>query len=163
MTVNKPVMYLDIDDTLICWYKNPKPAFKAKQFLLWATTHFEVRWLTWWCPSGTLDDADARKLGYFFELPSSVFSDIRNPLSFVKNKTDAIDWKEHYSGRKWVWIEDAVWQYDRDILRLHKAGLNHIPCHVTANYHRLSKVWEMVAERFNLPMPVLDLDKALAS
>jgi hypothetical protein len=53
----RPVLYLDVDDTLIMWndaHPYGKAAPWAREFVLWAVEHCEVRWLTMWCPAGRM-------------------------------------------------------------------------------------------------------------
>jgi hypothetical protein len=57
----RPVLYLDLDDTLLTWAASrPLAAPGAREFVLWALEHYEIRWLTRWCPTGSWSPAEHR-------------------------------------------------------------------------------------------------------
>ena len=64
----RPIVYLDIDDVLIAWPPSGgrEAAPHASEFLRWLLEHVEVRWLTAWCPSGTMSDERRNKLARIF-------------------------------------------------------------------------------------------------
>ncbi|HEX2167153.1 MAG TPA: hypothetical protein VHG09_07925, partial [Longimicrobiales bacterium] len=51
----RPVLYLDLDDTVISWEGgSPSGAAGLREFLLWALETFEVRWLSRWARDGRM-------------------------------------------------------------------------------------------------------------
>lgn len=151
---SKPVLYLDIDDTLlvhrgIC----PKAAPGAKDFLLWSVKHFDVRWLSMWFCKGYKLEHHVYELAEYFDLPPEFINDIPSPAFTMEgsfrdecNKASVIDFNENF-----VWVEDGLTRLERETLRKHKAGLRHIPCNVTADPSRLGEVKFILMERFNIP------------
>ena len=150
--MEKPrVLYLDIDDTLLVW-TNGQQGFAAPlaaEFVRWADEHFEVRWLTMWCPSGKLRQEGAEELSYRFHgtVKPDVFMKFTNPTPFVSYKTDGIDFLDP---RPWVWVEDMVLPTERNVL-----GPKYIkqfyPTHVTQNVVALQATWRKLAKEFYLP------------
>lgn len=162
----KPLLYLDVDDTLLrfprlddeFWKTHPRggAADGAGEFFRWLKRHFEVRWLTMWCPSGTMDPGRAIELASMLGVTEEEVAEVRNPHAFMRFfghrdlKTDALDWAEIDDGRPWVWIEDALLDDERLLLTWRNL-LNHwIPCNVSANPNRLIEVKEILQERFHL-------------
>jgi len=150
------LMYLDVDDTLLVWNRlstlpSGFPAPRAAEFITWALEHFEVRWLTMWCPSGIMDDGSARELAYRFnnKILADEFKSIQNPKAFeMKYKTDAIDFDDP---RPWVWVEDDTLTHEEDLLRGRNLYHNFYPTNVSIDPVRLQQTWRMLANRFELP------------
>jgi hypothetical protein len=163
----KPVLYLDIDDTLLmfpqqctrAWaeqWPSGEPAPGAGAFFLWALAHFEVRWLTMWCPGGVMYPASAARLGQLLAVPAEAIAACRG-IDFREcdgwRKTNGIDWVEHRAGRPWVWVEDELLPDERELLRQRGGSAHWVPCHTSKYPHRLREVWEELADRFDLPLP----------
>jgi len=150
------VMYLDIDDTLIVWgtVKHGEKAPYATEFVRWALEHFEIRWLTMWCPIGSLLPKRAADLSALFsyEITADEFLAINNPMNFFRsetmNKTDGIDWKDQ---RPWVWIEDGILVQERQILKSLKSYDRWYKTNVSKNKMALKETWQKLAKDFDLP------------
>lgn len=97
----KHTMYLDIDDTILL---HQKPVHNTKAFFQWCATHFDVRWLTRWCPDGKMDDSHKRYLSPILGVDENDFTQFENPLGFKWCKTEAVDWE---SNKPFVWVENA--------------------------------------------------------
>lgn len=104
----KPVLYLDLDDTVVCWSTGePEGAEGATEFMLWALENFEVRWLTTWAPSGEMPPNLLSDLASLVSLPVEKLSGIRGLSWEGGSKVDGIAWLEHaVQGRRFVWLED---------------------------------------------------------
>lgn len=152
-TTTKPrIMYLDVDDTLIVWTNNVGGygAPRSAEFIKWALEHFEVRWLTMWCPSGKMRREGAEELSYRLgnKIEPDVFYNITNPQPFVNQKTEGIDFNDP---RPWVWVEDGMLLKERNQLTQMNLAHNFYPTHVSYNVVALQKTWRLLAERFELP------------
>jgi len=160
ITTNKPrVLYLDVDDTLLIWQRTTDgtdgvsgfAAPRAAEFIRWAVEHFEVRWLTMWCPPGTLDQHSADELEYRFNkrISAQEFMAIRNPMKFEAGlKTDAIDFDDPLP---WVWVEDDIMLTEEQLLRRKHLYDNFYPTNVSIDPTRLQLTWQKLAHRFMLP------------
>lgn len=152
-SIQKPrVMYLDIDDSIIVW-TNQIMGFGAPRsadFINWSLEHFEVRWLTMWCPSGRLRQEGADELSYRLggKISPDVFRSISNPKNFINNKTEGIDFADP---RPWVWVEDGMVFDEKCILDARGMSKNFYPTNVSQNIMVLQKTWRLLAERFDLP------------
>jgi hypothetical protein len=105
----RPVLYLDIDDTLISWEGGrPRAAPGARDFVVWALEHFDVRWLTTWCPEGEMAPGLLHDLCRMLDLPSQSIARIRGiPWDRETSKLNGIAWLEHLVlGRPFIWLED---------------------------------------------------------
>jgi hypothetical protein len=92
-----PILYLDLDDTIISWEGGaPHAAPGATEFVDWALEHFEVRWLTTWCPSGAMSDKLLGDLSSMVRIPREVLSGIRgSEWEGTESKLNGIAWLEH--------------------------------------------------------------------
>lgn len=139
----KPVMYLDIDDVLLDWSGGgmiPRAAEGAREFLLWALEHYEVRWLTYWAPNGRLNYDDAVALARALRVQPEILLEIKGldwsgderPIWGVQTKLDGIAWVEHLvMGRPFVWVEDETVIVPQGLDRtLQALGLLHCWLHV---------------------------------
>lgn len=163
---DRPVMYLDVDDTILTsndaiWeatYGNlPKgyvvpadtiiPAPGAGEFLEWATEHYEVRWLTFKCPSGVMHPWWVKTLARALKVPEEMIASIRG-ISFAHtfNKCDGINWEEHAAGREWIWIEDDIDQRELQILAGRGCLSRWIRCNVTEDPYALKRLHERLKE-----------------
>lgn len=145
-------MYLDVDDTILVW-TNDIPGYGAPhsaEFIMWALEHFEVRWLTMWCPSGRMRREGAEELSYRLgdKIVPEIFESITNPKSFINNKTEAIDYDDP---RPWVWVEDNMVLYERKVMLDKRLDHNFYPTNVSTNVVALQKTWRLLADRFDLP------------
>ena len=82
--ITQPVLYLDVDDTLINWATlQAAPARGVREFLPWALERFEVRWLTRRCPSGEMPEEMARELCGLIEIEPALVG----PVSGLNGET----------------------------------------------------------------------------
>jgi hypothetical protein len=136
MTQQRPVLYLDLDDTVLSWADgSPAAGEGACEFVLWTLERFDVRWLTRWCPNGEMSDSLLADLGCMLGLPASRLRSIRG-VSWEDGdcKVDGIAWLEHVVlGRPFVWIEDDKGFGSREAAFLRSCGYedNYIHCNVT--------------------------------
>lgn len=148
----KPIMYLDVDDTLVRWdnLRPGTPGNKAKEFVEWAKKNFEIRWLTAWTPSGHMGDYGKDRLAKIFKVEPLFFNDMDNPLSWgmTDNKTDAIDFD--VEPREWVWIEDEILQREVYVLTARHKLDRFIKTNVTDDPDALIKTKAILKQRFHL-------------
>lgn len=146
----QPVLYLDVDDTLLSMHPKYYPPDKqrpastwrhygyappgAREFMEWALATFEVRWLSWWCSGHEMEPEKCRRLTEELGLPGGALDRIRS-AQFNRGesclKTNGIAWAEHEAGRPFWWVEDAISERERQVLRTRGALDRWIPCHVT--------------------------------
>lgn len=140
----RPVLYLDLDDTLISWRGGPHAAPGAREFLLWALDTHEVRWLTTWCPSGEMEERLLRDLAKMLRLDVDVLRAVRGfDWDHSRCKLDGIAWLEHLVlGRPFLWIEDEYGLGEREVRFLHANGLLHRyrHCNVTEEPDALARL-----------------------
>lgn len=105
---DKPVLYLDLDDTILTWAEGkPAPADGVRDFLLWALDRFEVRWLTRWARDGCMADDLLVDLGKLTGVEPARLRQIRGLDWSEGSKLDGIAWAEHIvQDRPFIWIED---------------------------------------------------------
>lgn len=109
---SRPVMYLDVDDTLLRYPNgreaDPIVADGAREFFAWALDVYEVRWLTQWCRTGAMDDDLVDDFCRMLDVEPSVVQSVRGlDWSFSDTKLDAIAWLEHLVlHRPFLWVED---------------------------------------------------------
>lgn len=150
---SKPILYLDVDDTLISypptadaafWAKHPMgaPALRVRQFLEEAKELCEIRWLTWWCPGGSMSFEQIERLSKILDVPSELLRGNDNPLKCLPNKTLGIDWREHDAGTPWVWIEDGpLLSSEVPIMRGRGVYDRWIDANVSNDPHALWRAW----------------------
>jgi hypothetical protein len=105
----RPVLYLDLDDTLVSWADGtPQAAPGAREFLLWAVECFAVRWLTTWCPSGEMKPSLLADLASMLEIDVALIEHICGfDWDSTETKLNGIAWLEHAVLRRpFLWIED---------------------------------------------------------
>lgn len=166
----RPVMYLDVGDTLLSMHRDHMPVGKklpastwrhygyappgAHDFMVWALEHFEVRWLTWWCPWGEMHPEQAERLERELGLEAGSLSGVRSARfgAAVGNehchKTAGIAWEEHRAGRPFVWVEDWISEAERAVLRGNGFADCWIPCHVTDDPGALRRAHDALRGRF---------------
>lgn len=157
----KPVLYLDVDDTILmfppwrdkAWWdanKGGAPAPKTKEFLEWAAEHCEVRWLTCWAMSGVIQEAKLNELARILGVPVSLISNFSNPLPWggKRGKLNGINWDEHEEGREWAWVEDGLPPREIDELkrlgcddRYYYTYTSEHPEHLEATWNKLRQRW----------------------
>lgn len=140
----RPVLYLDLDDTLISWEgAGPHAAPGAREFLTWALTRFEVRWLTTWCPNGEMEEKLLSDLAKMLQLPIDELRSIRGfEWDRKSSKLDGIAWLEHLVlGRPFVWLEDEYGfkERERQFLWEHRLIACYRHCNVTEDPHSLER------------------------
>jgi hypothetical protein len=151
-TTIRPVLYLDIDDTLVTYSRGrPEAAPGARDFLLWALEHFEVRWLTTWCPSGTMDPDLSRDFCHMLKVEPDVIGRVRgHDWAFSSSKLDGIIWLEHLVlGRPFLWVEDdyGAGDLERDVLERLGLGASLLSCNVTRDTNALVRLHERLKSR----------------
>lgn len=117
----KPVLYLDLDDTCLA-YPGGQAGPGVPEFIRWAKEHFEVRWLTMWCPSGDMakptDGTNAALLSLRLKITEAEILEIVNPHPFpvwgsyiglngsYRDKSESIRaMLNETPDREWVWVE----------------------------------------------------------
>jgi hypothetical protein len=154
----RPVLYLDLDDTLLSWADGaPRAVPGAGEFLCWALQRYEVRWLTRWCPSGEMEESLRGDLCEMLGLDASVAAAIRgldwscgDPDVGAEggSKINGIAWVEHLVlGRPFAWVEDEKGVGERELGFLAGHGLLHSYHHVnvTRSPGSLRRVQERLA------------------
>ena len=147
-----PVLYLDIDDTIISWEGGrPHAAPGAREFLLWALGRYEVRWLTTWCPNGEMGESLLGDLCTMLELPTDRLREIRGfDWEAGDSKLNGIAWVEHLVlGRPFVWLEDdyGMQQRERDVLAAVGLLGSYYRCNVTEDAAALGEVHRALRRR----------------
>ncbi len=155
-----PIAYLDVDDTIL---RHPPgeesvAAPGAADFLRFLARHFEVRWLTRWCPGGTMRPEQLANLARHLTVPAAELQAIRNPCQFEDLETPdgfpvkwrALDWDAIAAGRPFVWIENYLTREDEAVLARHGLLDSYIHCDVTADPGRLAEVRRILEDRFGL-------------
>lgn len=131
-----PVLYLDIDDTLIVWHDGrPRAAEGAREFVSWAMERFEVRWLTRWCPEGHMPSGLLEDFCDLLDLSPDLLRCVRGG-NWVGNvsKVDGILWLEHIVlGRPFLWVEDdyGFGAFERRFLEDHGFSECWLRCNVS--------------------------------
>jgi hypothetical protein len=151
---------LDIDDTLLdhgAGVDGGAAPPGAAEFVRWLQRHFEVRWLTRWCPLGCLSDEQCETLALRLGLRPGELRRVRNARPFVERITSyekhhGIDFAEADAGRPFVWIEDGLIDADRRELARRGYGDAYVPCNVTERPERLAEVRRELAARFGIPI-----------
>jgi hypothetical protein len=127
----RPVLYLDVDGTLLCFPSNRSEAWwrqhkygigmdNIEVVLREMREHCEVRWLTFWAPGGVMSAEGEALLAKRLGVPLASVQGWDNPRGWCQprsTKTDGIDWTEDAAGRSWVWIEDELLDREHDELR----------------------------------------------
>jgi hypothetical protein len=156
----RPVLYLDIDDTLLIWEEgHPRAAPGAQRFLLWALQRFQVRWLTTWCPGGEMEVSLLGDLCTMLELDTAQVEHIRGfDWESTESKLNGIAWLEHVVlGRPFLWIEDeyGVREGERSFLVEHGLSDRYRHCNVSQDPMALQRLhlalahdWEAGAFRW---------------
>lgn len=150
----KPILYLDIDDTLLMWsesrtrewwaeHPDGEAAPLTKEFLEWAAQTCEVRWLTSWAMSGTMRDTRLEKLVRLFDVPESMLLAFDNPLRWggKRGKLEGINWDEVLEGREWAWVEDGLPPSELDYLKEQGFEKNYYYTNVSVRPHDLESTW----------------------
>lgn len=160
MTSNRPIAYLDVDDTILRHPPGEPSAGApgAAEFLRFLARHFEVRWLTRWCPGGRMTVEQLAGLETLLDVPAAELERIVNPCTFEDNappkgfpvKWRALDWAAIEAGRPFVWIENHITAEDRRVLEERDLLECFVHCDVTANPHRLAEVRRLLERRFGL-------------
>lgn len=155
----KPILYLDVDDTLLIW-PGPVAGCGAREFLRWAKQHFEVRWLTMWCPRGDLGDR-ASVLATLLNMERAELAEIVNPVPFwvtysSRDKTQSIQDGAIAERRPWVWVEDPyLSRYEQEWLREYPDyAANYYETAVSSDPEGILRTWKILSERFQLPAEI---------
>ena len=152
----RPVLYLDIDDTLLSWASGgPEPVPSTECFLRWAMDRFEVRWLTKWCPTGTMSEDLLADLSKMVGVDTTGLSRVQGCAWEEKGiKADGIAWLEHtVLGRDFAWVENREGVSDDDLEILCRAGFGdrYFPCNVSEDETALERTRALLERRFDEP------------
>lgn len=152
----RPVLYLDLDDTLIAWTdRRPRLAEGAREFLLWALDRYEVRWLTRWCPDGRMEEERLTSLQHLLGIPRERLAGlIGMDWSASGCKLDGLAWLEHLVLRRpFLWIEDeyGVGERERRFLEAHGLSDRYRHVNVTRDPGALRRLHAELAARENGP------------
>jgi hypothetical protein len=159
----RPVIYLDIDDTLVTFPPHQTPEWWAEHpdggladgavaFLTWAHEHCEVRWLTYWCGRGYLAEQDIAKLERI-GLPRELTRRIVNPMRWFDVKTTGINWEEQRLGREWVWLEDGLLTAELAELEARGCLFRYLRTNSSEDPDALRRSWNQLAAMLQLPLP----------
>jgi hypothetical protein len=152
MTMDRPVLYLDLDDTLLDWSSGePEAAPLAREFVLWAAERFEIRWLTRWCRDGRMEAELLKDLCKMLDLEPLAFDAVQG-LDWSEGdcKLNGIAWLEHLVlGRPFLWLEDETGAGERELRLLEEHGLRGAYCHcnVTRDADALARAWGELRRR----------------
>jgi hypothetical protein len=149
--LRRPILYLDLDDTVISWASgSPRAATGGREFILWALEQFEVRWLTTWCPSGIMDGKLLHDLARMLEVPVETLREIEGfAWDATATKLNGIAWLEHLVlGRPFVWLEDQYGFTERERVALREMGMldSYVHCNVSEDERALLRAWEALEE-----------------
>lgn len=150
---DRPVLYLDLDDTLVRWKDGrPSAAPGAREFVLWALDRAEIRWLTTWCPDGRMKASLLADLSRMLDLPTDTLRHIRGfDWDESRCKLNGIAWLEHVvQGRDFVWVEDerGVGERELRVLEDHDLRGHYLWCNVSREPESLGRVHETLEERW---------------
>lgn len=166
----KPVLFLDVDDTLLA-YPGGQAGPGVPEFVRWAKEHFEVRWLTMWCPEGNISEAvDFRfggkllpHLARRMEMPEAELAEIVNPHPFGvsyggfggqwRDKSDSVRaMLAETPDRRWAWVEDPFLDVsEKRWLAAPENGAHYYETSVTHRDDAVYRTADLLAQRFELP------------
>lgn len=130
----RPVLYLDLDHTLVSWRGgSPHAGRGAREFVLWALERYEVRWLTTWCPDGRMGEGLLQDLARMLGVSAELLQHIRGcDWTDTGTKLNGVAWLEHIVlERPFLWIEDEYGVGARELGFLDEHGFS-------ACYHRIN-------------------------
>lgn len=149
----QPVLYLDLDDTVISWKDGaPSGAPGLTEFLLWALDTFEVRWLSRWARDGRMQPGLIQDLATMSNVPVERLRPIDGlDWDATDDKLNGIAWLEHVAlERPFIWVEDeSVGTATTDFLARHGFGGTHYHCNVTRDPDALVRLHAVLMERFD--------------
>lgn len=149
MSRSRPVLYLDIDDTLVVWADDaPSGAPGVREFLLWALEHFEVRWLTRWARDGRLDETLLADLSRLTGVEVEALRPVQGlDWSGTTSKLNGVAWLEHtILGRPFLWIEDdTVEPGALEFLEAHALSHRFRRCDVSRDRESLSRLHDALS------------------
>jgi hypothetical protein len=154
-----PVLYLDLDDTVISWADGyPSAAPGAHSFVLWALARFEVRWLTTWCPDGEMPPNLLRDLCTMLEFDTPQLMHVRGfSWATTGSKLNGLAWLEHLLlDRPFLWIEDENGFRDGERRVLSELGLieRYRHCNVTRDPLSLRRLHRTLEAEWQDPVAV---------
>ncbi|MBU8920820.1 MAG: hypothetical protein KOO63_03070 [Bacteroidales bacterium] len=177
MTEMKPICYLDVDDTLLRFPNSEEPpgaAVGAWDLINFLNKHYEVRWLTCWCPCGDMLIERAEMLatllnyqGYIGSSGRLVLTDtIELESGYKLNKGE--DWDEKIEllrsfanplsfkndktdaidfDRPFIWIEDEILPIESMVLDSRGMLDCWVPCNVSVDPLRVTEVLTMLRSK----------------
>jgi hypothetical protein len=148
----RPVLYLDLDDTVIRWTDGvPSGAAGIREFLHWALDAFEVRWLTRWARNGVMEPRLLHDLERMSAVPASRLAGIRGiDWHETDCKLNGIAWLEHtLLQRGFLWLEDeTIGTRATDFLARHGFADAHRCCNVSRDPHALQRLHDELAASY---------------
>lgn len=145
-----PVLYLDIDGVL--WdFRRPFAGIDAaadgiEEFVEFAWPRFEVRWLTYWAPEGTMPEDAVARLVACTGVPASVWQQVRPSLPLSGSKATGIRWSEHREGRPFVWLDDDPGPADLALLESNGFETSWIQVDILADPRALVRATEVLRD-----------------
>lgn len=151
--IEKPVLFIDVDGVLLrfpesepleFWQQHPHgcPTPHVAEFLEWATTHFECRWLTSWAPWGIMNNESKERLAQVLDVPVELLTKLDHRHPWGDNKTQAIDISEFENGRTFRWLDDDVMKDEQEVLKRWGVSESFIHTNCSKNPNRLKEVWD---------------------
>jgi hypothetical protein len=149
----RPVLYLDIDDTLLTWAAGyPAAARGAREFVVWALERFQIRWLSTWCPTGEMPDSLLHDLARMLDVDPARLRSIRSfDWDATESKLNGIAWLEHVVlNRPFLWVEDeyGVGDAERQFLASHGFLSAYRHCNVTKDADSLIRLHHTLMRSF---------------
>jgi hypothetical protein len=145
-----PVLYLDLDDTVIIWRDGfPSGAPGLCEFLTWALDTFEVRWLTRWARDGVMQPRLINDLARMSGVPAERLVPVQGiDWDASDCKLNGIAWLEHtVLQRPFLWIEDeTIGTRATDFLARHGFSGSYHCCNVTQDADALRRLHESLIE-----------------
>lgn len=166
---DRPILYLDVDDTLVSYHAEVhggrrvapgrviaspddvgSPPTDVLRVLTEANELCEIRWLTWWAPSGRMLPHQIDRLARILGVPHALLEGHDNPLQCLPHKTNGIDWEAHCEGRQWFWLEDWC-DPTNELPVLLKAGAadRYYKAHTTDSPDSLATAWDAIKDRIH--------------
>jgi len=154
----RPIVYLDVDDTLLRWPEDRKyykahpaggPAWRVGDVLADMRALVEVRWLTSWASSGVMSDEGIARLSRALGVDAALLTGFDNPKRWeFGNKTTGIDFD---ANREWFWIEDECRDDEMAVLRGRGCSDRFIRANSSEDANALWNAWGVVLARIGYP------------
>jgi hypothetical protein len=157
-------LYLDLDDTI---FIQTNPVHNSAAFFHWCKKHFDIRWLTRWCPDGKMNPDQINYLSKHLNVPKEEFPKFNNPLGFKWSKTEAVDWA---GNKPWIWVENDLFPHEKPLMEtmmknyfgneehFYRTNLHYWdltpnePQAANGPENAIYRTWTKIAKDFKLPM-----------